>query len=536
MNIVTETFLSKSLADYKKSREINLQIFLILFRLNYDAIMRLDIKSINMDNIITSKSKKMSMNDTPLLIKLMNHQRAVIYKMIMMELKIDKENHHRYAMLSDKVGSGKTYCVLAYLYIMNKMIYPKKKPNVNIIVVPYNICSQWRNSLQSIFGPSGNIIKYSLFTEYSDIMKLYTNTEALFEYDILLTTSLYFDNIAKTINSLNLKVNRVVFDETDTIANVLSVELICELTWFVSASMSSLFKNNETVDIGNYHLNFRKLKEQDICCDPEFINENIILPHPEKNIIRCENLYRNLLRSITSQENHEKIEAMDYRFIRSEFVRDMNNILDSEYKAVLYLFKHSLAQKANSLELIKGYKEDYEHYIKMLEFDKAKVIQNLINENEVIVRNCQNLITTVDIFKSKHGLKDFEEIINEAYTSKSTEIKNLIKNIYEKNPKAQTMIFSNHDYIFNFLKQFLVCNNISFKEMDGGNVSKMDNIISGFKNHEFSLLFADASMFYSGMNLENITDIIFIHNMEEIKEKQVIGRAQRFGNVKVRQR
>ena len=145
-----------------------------------------------MDNIITSKSKKMSMKDTPLLIKLMHHQRAVIYKMIMMELKIDKENQHRYGMLSDKPGSGKTFCVLAYLYIMNKMIYPKKKPNVNIIIVPYNICSQWKNSLESIFGPSGNMIKYSLFTEYSDIMKLYTNTEALFEYDILLTTSLYF--------------------------------------------------------------------------------------------------------------------------------------------------------------------------------------------------------------------------------------------------------------------------------------------------------------------------------------------------------
>ena len=489
-----------------------------------------------MDNIITSKSKKMSMRDTPLLIKLMPHQRAMVYKMIMLELQIDKNENegkgkYKYAMMSDKPGAGKTFGMLAFLYIMNKMIYPKKKPNVNIIIVPYNICSQWKNSLQSIFGPSGNIIKYSLFTEYSDIMKLYMNTTVLSEYDILLTTSLYFDNIAKTINSLDLKVSRVIFDEADTIANLLSTELSCNMSWFMSASMSSLFKNNETVDIGNYHLNFRKLKDQDICCDPEFINENIILPPPEKNIIRCENLYRNLLRSITSQENHEKIEAMDYRFIRSEFVRDMNNILESEYKAVLYLYKHSIAQKNNSLELIKGYKEDYEHYIKMLEFDKAKVIQNLINENEVIVRNCQNLITTIDIFKSKHGLKDFEEIINEAYTSKSTEIKNLMKKIYEKNPDAQTMCFSNHDYIYNFLKQFLVCNNISFKELDGGSISKMDNIISGFKNKEFSLLFADSSMYSCGMNLENITDIIFIHNMEEVKEKQVIGRAQRYGRV-----
>jgi hypothetical protein len=222
---------------------------------------------------------------------------------------------------------------------------------------------------------------------------------------------------------------------------------------------------------------------------------------------------------------------MDYRFIRSDFVKDMNNILDSEYKAVLYLFKHSLAQKDYSLELIKGYKEDYEHYIKRIEIEKANVIQKLISDNEVIVRDCQNLITTIDIFKSKHNLKDFEEIQNDAYTSKSTEIKNLIKNIYTKNPKAETMCFSNHDYIYKFLKPFLVCNNISFKEMDGGNISKMDNIINGFKNKEFSLLFADANMYACGLNLENITDIIFIHNMEKIREKQVIGRALRYGRI-----
>jgi len=487
-----------------------------------------------MDNIITCKSRKMAMHDVPVLIKLMPHQRAMVYKMIMMELQIDKNyrndiGNHRYAMMSDKPGAGKTYGMLAFLYIMNKMIYPKKKPNVNLIVVPYNICTQWKNSLNAIFGHSERMMKYSLFTEYSDIMKLYTNTTALFEYDILLTTSLYFDNIAKTINSLNIKVSRVIFDEADTIANLLSTELSCDMTWFMSASMSSLFKNNDVVDIGNYHLNFRKLKEQDICCDPEFINDNIVLPPPEKNIIRCENLYRNLLLSITRPENHEKIEAMDYRFIRSEFVRDMLNILDTEYKAVLYLFKHSLAQKANSLELIKGYKEDYEHYIKREDFEKAKVIQSLINENEIIVRDCQNLLTTIDVFKSKYAITEFEEIINAAYTSKSSEVKNLIKTIFSKNSKAQIMCFSNHDYIYTFLKPFMVCNNITFKELDGGSISKMDNIINGFKNNEFSVLLADSSMYSCGMNLECISDIIFIHNMEVVKEKQVIGRAQRYG-------
>lgn len=479
-----------------------------------------------MDSIITNRSKKMSMNDTPFLIKLMPHQRAMVYKMIMLELQIEIENKYNYAMMSDAPGAGKTYALLAFIYIMNRMIYPKKKPQVNIIVVPYNICTQWKKSIESIFGPSGNMIKYLLFTEYSDIMKLYTNTTTLFEYDILLTTSLYFDNIAKTLNSLKLKVKRVIFDEADTISNLLSTELECGMTWFISASMSSLFKNNDIVDIGNYHLNLRQLKKHNISCDSNFINDNIILPPPNKNQLIVSNIYRNLLHIITTNENYDKIEAMDYRFIRSEFVRNME-IVNSEYKAAYFIFKHTILQKEYSINLIESYKKDHENFIKNQEYEKAKVTQNLINENQDIINNSEKIILNINNFKIINRISgDFDEIPN---ISKYTQFANILKNIYARNPKAQCMCFSNYDFIYTLIKKFLMENNITFKELDGGNVKNMDNIINSFKNKEFSVLLADSSMYSAGMNLENITDIIFIHNMEEIKEKQVIGRAHRYG-------
>lgn len=470
----------------------------------------------------------MSLKDTPLLIKLMPHQRAIVYKMIILELQIEIENKHNYAMMSDAPGAGKTYAFLAFLYIMNRMIYPKKRPQVNIIVVPYNICTQWKESLNKIFGPSGNMIKYSLFTEYSDIMKLYTNTTALFEYDILLTTSLYFDNIAKTLNSLKLKVKRVIFDEADTISNLLSTELECGMTWFISASMSSLFKSNDIVDIGNYHLNLRQLKKHDISCDPDFINDNIILPSPNKNQLIVSNIYRNLLHIITTNENYDKIEAMDYRFIRSEFLRNME-IVNSEYKAVYFIFKHTILQKEHSINLIESYKKEHEHFIKMLENEKAKVIQNLINENQNIINNCERIILNINNFKTINRISgEFDEIPN---ISKYTQFTNVLKDIYTRNPKAQCMCFSNYDYIYTLVKIFLMENNITFKELDGGTIKNMDNIINGFKNNDFSVLLADSSMYSAGMNLENISDIIFIHNMEEVKEKQVVGRAHRYGRV-----
>lgn len=468
----------------------------------------------------------MSMKDVPILIKLMNHQRAMVYNMIQLELNIINNKYNdAYAMMSDKVGAGKTYAMLAYIYIMNKMIFKNKK-QVNIIIVPFNICTQWKQSLFSIFGMSGNIIKYYTITQYSDIISLYTNTNTLFEYDILLTTSLYFDSIAKTINSLNHKIERVIFDEADTISKLLSIELNCNLTWFISASMSSLFKQTDIIDIGNYHLNLRKLKEHDICCEPEFINENIVLPNPNINYIFCKNIYRDLLLNITYQKYHEQIEAMDYRFLQSDFIRG-DIILNSEYNACLFILKHNLQQSEHCIKLIEEYKPIYEKHIQNVEYEKAKNIEEIISLNQNKLNESKNILSIYEYFMNKFNIDDkFEEVYN---ISKSDRVKNIIKDIYIKNPKALCMIFSNHDYIYNILKQFMFNKNITFQELDGGNIENMDNIINAFKNSNFSVLLADSSMYSCGMNLEFITDIIFLHNMEKIKEEQVIGRAQRYG-------
>jgi len=481
-------------------------------------------------NLITKSSKKMSMNDVPIFIKLMNHQRAMVYNMIQLELKIINDKYNdAYAMMSDKVGAGKTFAMLAYLYIMNKMIFKNKK-QVNLIVVPFNICTQWKQSLYAIFGPPDiNKINYYSIIEYSDIISLYTNPENLFKYDILLTTSLYFDTIAKTINSLNLKIERVIFDEADTISNLLSTELNCNITWFISASMSSLFKYTQTVDIGNYHLNLIKLKEHDIYCDPEFVNENIILPEPNINIITFKNLYRDLLLTINQQKFHEQIDAMDYRFLQSDFIRGGDIILNSEYNACLFILKHNIEQKENCIKLIEEYKELYEKYIKNTEYERAQNVKDIIDKYQVLFNESIYILNNFDNFIKIYNIDDkFEEVYN---YSKCDKIKNVIKDIYIKNTNAQTMIFSNHDYIYSILKQFMFNKNITFHELDGGNIEKMDNIINAFKQNKFSVLLADSNFYSCGMNLENISDIIFIHNMEKTKENQVIGRALRYGRV-----
>ena len=44
------------------------------------------------------------------------------------------------------------------------------------------------------------------------------------------------------------------------------------------------------------------------------------------------------------------------------------------------------------------------------------------------------------------------------------------------------------------------------------------------------VLFADSSMFDCGMNLENTTDVVFMHKIRHLgKFMQILGRAQRYG-------
>ena len=44
---------------------------------------------------------------------------------------------------------------------------------------------------------------------------------------------------------------------------------------------------------------------------------------------------------------------------------------------------------------------------------------------------------------------------------------------------------------------------------------------------------SNSTLFGCGMNFENSSDIIFVHKMNESMEKQVIGRAQRFGRTSI---
>jgi hypothetical protein len=183
----------------------------------------------DLPNIIDKTSEKIE-QPPKINIFLKDHQLAMVYKC----QKIEKYKMLKMGIMNDKPGTGKTYVILTLIYLS------KKKGN--IIVVPQNIINQWISSIDN-FSSGSTKLNYKCFTNYEDIMQLYTSSLLLYEYDILITTSLYYNVISTTMNS-NFQFIERIFFLLNLCTNVGSMMYNCSVEDILSAQIRNLLKNN----------------------------------------------------------------------------------------------------------------------------------------------------------------------------------------------------------------------------------------------------------------------------------------------------
>lgn len=106
-------------------------------------------------------------------------------------------------------------------------------------------------------------------------------------------------------------------------------------------------------------------------------------------------------------------------------------------------------------------------------------------------------------------------------------VTNLV-NIIKTDPLKKTLVFSMHDETFESVRIALSEASISFSYLKGSS-STITSIIDMFNTGKTSVLLINPTFFGSGLNLENTTDIIMFHKLGSEMEKQVVGRANRFG-------
>ena len=358
MNLSKDLSVDKKLFSGERSSKENMEI--------------LDEKSSKIEDILDIN------------IKLKDHQLAIIKRCY----EIEDINICKMGIMSDKPGTGKTFAILGLIYTSIK------KPN--IIIVPQNIIVQWCNAINQF---SNGKIKYKKITEYSELLNLYDNnySSTLSDYDILITTSLYYNMLATTMKSNNINVERVFFDEIDSISSFLINEINANFIWFVSASFNyyemGIYKNK----IDEHLLPYITCE-----CENSFIDHCMGLPSQNIYKIICRNIYLdNIFEGMVSSEEYKVLNAMDYSRLKKKFC---NRIAQNEKEALDFLVKDKL--EIIEIETIRI--EDLTKQIDILNNNSNNSSTNLnnnFNEKRINILNKQ-------LDKSKQSLEDSNTKLN----------------------------------------------------------------------------------------------------------------------------
>jgi SNF2 family DNA or RNA helicase len=93
---------------------------------------------------------------------------------------------------------------------------------------------------------------------------------------------------------------------------------------------------------------------------------------------------------------------------------------------------------------------------------------------------------------------------------------------------GKIIIFSAYNNTFSPICHALLENDVTFVEVKGTAKTRQKNIYS-FRKGNVSVIFLNSTINSAGINLQEASDIILYHEMDDTTEKQIIGRANRIG-------
>ena len=365
--------------------------------------------------MLLSSNSELATHPKNINIKLQKHQLAMLKRAIDIENFDNEINKNTFGIMNDKPGTGKTYVVLS-------LIYETKKPKeTNIIVVPQNIYSQWITSIEKF---SSNL-SYTKFINYENIMTLYNNVDILSKTDIILTTSSYYHIIATTLSSLNIIINRVFFDEIDSISNIICTKINANFIWFISASFDVEHLGYYRTKVNNDIIDNITCK-----CENDFIDENIYLDPPIKTYYLCKNIYiDNILEDIITRKELKGLNAMDYTLTsnrdfekqKANNEKDVIDMILKNRKSIIEFDKFKIEDAEKQIIHFTKYNENKTFYEEEY-LNKIKTLNNIYEYKEKIL----NFITDFDNFSTSYINSTILEEDNEFRKNEITSLKNIV--------------------------------------------------------------------------------------------------------------
>jgi hypothetical protein len=323
--------------------------------------------------------------------------------------------------------------------------------NINLLVIPSNIVNQWMKYINDF---SNNILNIRLITEYKDVLRIYDDVNFLFENDIIITTSLFYHSICTTLNSKNIKIRRVFFDEIDSISSLLVYKINTYFTWFVSASFNhnnlGIYKNKIDVSL------FDNIKCK---CTNDFIDSNFLLDVPINYNIICKNIYLdNILSGILSKHQYRLLNANDFTTLCKKF---NSKIATNVTEAIDYLIKdiyeiiETETIHIEALEKLIIDENNIEEYYQKKKDELNKKIEEIKKSvEECIEEEISN--NTLKDNTQKVNIEELENIIN---ARKTLEYNSVEQEEYKKELVIRKKSLAYNTERINLIKERLVENN-----------------------------------------------------------------------------
>jgi len=521
-----------------------------------------------MDNWkITEKNKKVPQPDK-IKIPLLDHQMSMLYKCLQIE-KNNYNSENAYGVIADKAGSGKTAVIIS-LIVADKILHNKTQ---NLIVVPQNIHQQWLEEFKK-FTEEG-FLNVKSFVSYADITELYSRSKEDYKkYDVMITVDLYYNLISEILNQTGINIKRIIFDEIDSVYDLLhrieqkrkdlintrkrnkeqglqntlisSYEDLGSknyFTWFISASFNNCITSkgfifNDTV------IPLDKLHELMVQCEDNYLeNSNFKLETPVEKKIECDDI-TDIFFNCLSIVQLEHFNSFSYRRIINKETKKksdnaeeaMINIVENIYHSYI-ISKQNIEDYTKKNITIESLKQDLKRLHKdytgewltqqintISFYEKEKQFnKKLLEEFYKCTSNTETNKISLETMK-KHIIN----YINNISINNNTKLKHLEK-IFENFKNKKMIIFSDSEGSFYEVSKLLDKFSIKYSDLKGGTSEAISKIITSYKNNEIDVLLIESSSEGCGMNLENTTDILFLHKTGEVLYNQMLGRALRPG-------
>jgi len=514
-------------------------------------------------------------------ITLFKHQLAAIYKMEQRERTqcVDKFLKTKIGIYADITGYGKTIALIGLI------IRDKQEWNLTTPYITTNIKGCYGNNMViSLYETRVEkinctliIANQSLITQWMDefnkselkVIKITRTKIAMsvnpHEYNAIVISPTMYNTLAQRFDNYAWK--RFIFDEPTHTGIRNMRPIISGFYWFITATPELLRYKRKWGKFLSYFPYFtRHIFNELIIKNPdEFVKQSFTLPDTKHYFYTCYQPILNILRTFISPNISEMMSAGNIEgAVRALGGSACSNIIE--------LVKNRKQEVISECEMrIRIYSRregNFESQIKMWQDKKKRCEVQILEINDrfkdilktgicniclgnfkkpVLLSCCQNLFCGGCILEwLKHHtscplcrgsivprenivyIDSGENIIKLPIKKKvKTKLETIIE-IINANPVGKFLIFSAYRDSFVIIRDTLNDKGISFIEIKGQSETRRRNIQS-FKSGNTKVIFLNSKNNGAGINLQEATDIILYHRMEDDIKNQILGRANRIG-------